>query len=523
MKKPFFLWKYEKYFFLLFVIISLLPLFSSKFFPTIDGPSHLHNANLLNHIWFQGNTGLLQYFDLNHQLNSNMVNHIWFAISALFLPSYLVEKSILIFYVIALPYSFRFLIRNVLNNPSSTKISSYLIFPFIYSFPFCIGFFNFCIGIPLLFWAIGYWLKHKEEFNTKKIIVLTCLCTLVYFTHLFNFLLLEIILFALLLREGIKNKKVKSMVTPAARLFIISLPGIILLALFTRNNNTFKHDAPRYVEKSELVKRLTDLEPIITLSKESEQVYTKTIFFVLVALLLWIIVKTIKQRKEATATPHLFWFIVAFTTLLLYFICPDWLSSGGFISIRLSLFFFILLLISIAAAALSPLELMLPIATILIVHLFFMKYHYHETQLLSNDAEEVASAEAYMEENTVVLPLNYSTNWMHINYASYLVTEKAIVNLDNYEGAKPHFPLMWKQGESVYDLMKNYGNRNPPCINIKNYETTTHHKIDYISRWLYNGDATDSCSILVANVLATDFELIYESPHKKLQLFKRKK
>ena len=133
MKKIKFLWKYEKYFFILFVFNSLIPLLSCKFFPTVDGPAHLHNANLLKHIWFKGNTNLLLFFDINHQLNSNLLNHIWFAIFGLFLPSFLVEKSILLFYVVSIPFSFRYLVKNVIDAPQSTRIASYLIFPFIYS------------------------------------------------------------------------------------------------------------------------------------------------------------------------------------------------------------------------------------------------------------------------------------------------------------------------------------------------------------------------------------------------------
>ena len=169
MKKLNSLWKYEKYFFFLIVFISLLPIISSKYFPTIDGPAHLHNANLLRHIWFEGNTNLLQFFDFNKELNSNLVNHVWFAFGGLFLPSHLVEKSILVFYVIALPFSFRYLIRNIVDSENSGKVSSYLIFPLIYSFPFCIGFFNFCIGIPIILWCLGLWYKNKNNPSNKKL------------------------------------------------------------------------------------------------------------------------------------------------------------------------------------------------------------------------------------------------------------------------------------------------------------------------------------------------------------------
>jgi hypothetical protein len=82
--------------------------------------------------------------------------------------------------------------------------------------------------------------------------------------------------------------------------------------------------------------------------------------------------------------------------------------------------------------------------------------------------------------------------------------------------------LIWKKGEIVYDLMPKYGNRNPPCINIDNYEKKTHHRIDYLSRFYFNGDLSDSCSALVEKEVLSRFELIYESENKKLQLYKRK-
>lgn len=523
MKKISFLWKYEKYFFFLFVFISLVPILSSKYFPTIDGPAHLHNANLLKHIWFLGNTELLQFFDVNHQLNSNLVNHIWFAICGLFLPSYLVEKSILIFYVVSLPYSFRFLIRNIVDTEESTKVASYLIFPFIYSFPFCIGFFNFCIGIPIIFWTLGLWFKNKNNQKLNSTIVLTFLVTLLYFTHVFNFLLLGLILFFVILKETIENRKNKFEFKQFLRPLIVFLPGLVLLLSFVLNNNKFAHDPPRHLSGDKLIEILVELGPIITLNKEKEITFTTIIFYSICVLAMLVVINNIRKRKEAQTKNNLFWFAFAIIVLALYFIFPDWLSSGGFISVRLALFFFLMIIIWIGSAALPPMQLILPVVTILTTHVFFMNYHNEETKTLSSDAIEARSAEAVMEENTVLLPLNYSNNWIHINYGCYVVTEKPIVILDNYEATKPHFPLIWKKGESVYDLMKHYGDKNPPCINIENYERVTKHKIDYISRWCFYGDNNDSCSIENSKILASQFNLIYESPRKRLQLFKRKK
>ncbi len=519
-KKTF--WKYEKYFFFLIVFVSFIPILSSKYFPTIDGPAHLHNANLLRHIWFEGNTTLLQFFDFNKELNSNLVNHVWFALAGLFLPSYLVEKSILIFYVIALPYSFRYAVKNIVSSDESTKLASYLIFPFIYSFPFCIGFFNFCIGLPFIFWITGMWLKNQNNRNGKTTIVLTLVSTVLYFTHVFNFLLLGLILFFVILKQLYQNRKNKFEWKQFVRPAIVFLPGIVLFLSFLLNNSKFEHEPPRHLSNERLTELLVDLGPIITLNKEKEIAFAQTIFYSICLLVVLVIINNLRKRKEETTKNNLFWFVLSVIVLLIYFVCPDWLSSGGFISIRVLLFFFLMIIVWIGASALPPIQLFLPVTVIVVTHILFMNYHNDETKVLSSDAEEATSAEFMMEENTVLLPLNYSNNWIHINYGSYVSTEKAIVNLDNYEATKPHFPLIWKKGESVYDLMKHYGDKNPPCTNIANYENTTHHKIDYVSRWCFGGDNNDSCSIETSKVLAEKFELVFESPRKRLQLFKRK-
>jgi hypothetical protein len=181
-----------------------------------------------------------------------------------------------------------------------------------------------------------------------------------------------------------------------------------------------------------------------------------------------------------------------------------------------------MIIVLIAAKGLPPNQLFLPVALLLTTHVFFISYHNEQTKILSEDAATLVKAEEFMEDNTVLLPLNYSNNWIQINHACYMATQKNIVSLDNYEPTKPHFPLIWKPGEQVYDLMPKYGNRNPPCIDIDNYERATHHKIDYLSRFCFNGDTKDSCTALIEQELKKRFELVYLSENKKMELYKRK-
>ena len=39
--------RHERYFFWLIIVLYLVPVWMYKFFPTLDGPAHIHNANLL--------------------------------------------------------------------------------------------------------------------------------------------------------------------------------------------------------------------------------------------------------------------------------------------------------------------------------------------------------------------------------------------------------------------------------------------------------------------------------------------
>ncbi|MCW3085010.1 MAG: hypothetical protein JWP12_2376 [Bacteroidetes bacterium] len=540
MKKQQFLWRSEKYFFALIVILTAIPVLCCKFFPTVDGPAHLYNGNLLKQLWFCKQSFARDFFDINTHLNSNFIDHVWFALAGTFLPSYLVEKSILLFYVVTLPYSFRFLAKRLVNDQHSARIASYLIFSFVYSFTFQIGFFNFSIGIPLVFWTLGLWVQHREQLTAKRIALLCFLTTAIYVSHIFNFLLLGIVVFVNELQYLIRFKTFSSISKKLLALTAIFIPGLILSGLFFISNNNFRHDPPSYLSKHDLIHTIIEFKPIITLSYDKERTFALVIGLSVCALLVLVILDYLKKRntaktQETHSTPinqltnepmnkefKPFWIISTLIVLLLFFIFPDWVVSGGFISIRWALFFFYMLLIVIAAKGLPVKWLLLPVATMLVTHFLFLRYHAEQTKSLSADAEMLVEAEQHMDNNSVLLPLNFSTNWLQINFANYMATQKNIINLDNYEPTKPHFPLMWKQGEAVYDLMPGYGNKNPPCINIEAYEKKTHHRINYLSTFYFTGDLSDSCAANTEKVIKENFDLIYESKNKRLQLYERK-
>ena len=122
-----------------------------------------------------------------------------------------------------------------------------------------------------------------------------------------------------------------------------------------------------------------------------------------------------------------------------------------------------------------------------------------------------------------MLPLCYSGNWMHANLAAYLGTSGNILVLDNYEADKPHFPTLWKQGMNPSKIMGAHFGDVPPCVDIDKFEAATKTKIDYITRWKYNPNANDSCTLAVNEKLNQNFERIFVTPSGSAELFQRRK
>ena len=155
----------EKYFFLLITGLNLIPILSRKFFPTLDGPAHLYNAQLIKSLLFDNYTLLGDFFIFNQEPIPNWTGHIILSFFNLFLPSFVAEKILLLSYMIGLPLSFRALIKTI---APSNRLFSYLIFPFTYSFVFFLGFYNFCIALVLILITLNYWVKHEENLSSRK-------------------------------------------------------------------------------------------------------------------------------------------------------------------------------------------------------------------------------------------------------------------------------------------------------------------------------------------------------------------
>jgi hypothetical protein len=527
--------KYEKYLFWLLVFLHLYPVLVIKLFPTLDGPAHLYNSNLINQLLTDSEGFISQFFTLKSFPVPNFTGHAMLCVFNAILPAWLSEKLLLVLIIILLLFSFRMLIKSFDN---SNLFADYLIFPFIYSYTFYLGFFNFTIGLILMFFTLTYWIRNSEETSGKKSVILMLFLLLLYFSHLLTFLFTGFIIGLLIIWNHILDTSSKPSIEAKTKIIIkqillllaASIPGLVLTILFFLQKG--KEGKLSYLEIAELFSWLTVIRPLITLNYENMEPVTRLIFYSISGLFLYIVISRLQSyfKWKNTSDKNLFynfhdiWLLICIAFLVMYFVFPDWMSSGGHISMRLLLFFFIFLLIWIGMQKINNMIMTLTVVIFLFVSTKFLIYHAEQSKYLGRDALEIYNTSRYIEGNSTVLPIINSGNWMHSNFSNYLAAEKNnLIVLDNYEADKAHFALMWKENKSPYGIIApNYGSTIHPCIDPANYERKSGENIDYILRWQYDPASGDSCDMISNSIILERYDLIYTSPGGKAELFLRK-
>ena len=168
-------------------------------------------------------------------------------------------------------------------------------------------------------------------------------------------------------------------------------------------------------------------------------------------------------------------------SILLLFLVPDSFASGGIITQRLELWLAISVLLFLSTLRI-PDSIALPgAAGAAFVSLFICYYHSDFQKKLNHSACEFTRMCIPLKEPAVLLPVNYSHNWMEANLAAYAGAMKKWVVLDNYEADYRLFPVVWKDRMKPSLHAGNHAETQTPCLTIKHSEQITGHHIDFIS------------------------------------------
>jgi len=474
----------EKLVFLFCVILFSTPFITTSYFATLDGPAHLYNAQLIKTLLTENNDKISSFFKFNSEIVPNLIGHIYLVILKFFTTSLIAEKALLLSYAFGLSYSFRALIRVI--SPERVTLS-YFIFPFIYSFVFALGFYNFSIGIILMILSIRYYLiiNEKQKFTFKNIILFTGLLLLTFYSHALNLVFTLIAIathktFVTLYTIGFKKYIQQFVVNNKFILITFILPLILFLNYYipriTESNQLF-------LSKKELLFSYINIRPLIVYSYEIDLIHTRRIFYLIALTIIISFLYILKNKSillaekiKKIANP---WFIIAFILFIMSMILPDQDLNGGFVSVRFIYIFFIFILLG--TAFLKPNKKIILI--ILIPYLFtgyqLVKQHNKTIVDLNNVAKECVRAGKFIPDNSVVLPYDLSNNWMLGHFSNYLGPENKIIILENYECFNNYFPLNWNYDKIPKLTLSNQKSDNLET-NIVRGASALETKIDYL-------------------------------------------
>lgn len=495
--------KTEVFLFYICVLLSMVPVLLPGHFVTLDGPAHLYNSRLIRELLL-GNELVDRFFTFNTRPEPNWSGHFLMALAGSILPSMAVMKLLLCLIIFLTASGFRQLVLK--TEPANFRMS-WLIFPWLCSFPFMLGFLNYSLGFAILPWILFQWIKDMEKPTDSRFIILLIFFLFAWFSHLMIFAVTVIAITFLSLMSENKVYRIK-------RMMLLSLPFVAAGILFINSKGTGGMEL--YDDKlpvKELFLYFATARPLIIYDFSKEQ--TAGIAYAI--FLFIILIYSIKRKKENKYFVAVSLF--AFTMAVLHFLFPNTYAAGGLITIRLTQLTFLAVLWLVSLSDIPVLFQKLTAFISIFFSLTFFNLHHTTARQLSKQAMTYQEAARKIPDDSVVLPLNYSENWLHANFSGFAGAERNLLILDNYEADMGYFPLHWKGFTNATERYGNFTVSSSPCIPFERL-AALHQLPDAVIKWQKNETHHDSCDLDTERGLNQYYKLTYSNSDAGVYLLK---
>ncbi len=514
------------FWFYFLVLLNAFPVLYFHYYPTLDGPAHLYNSNLLKQILFNDNQLIDSFFILNPELVPNWTGSGLLLLLASILPVTLAEKVLQLLLVTGIPIAFYYLIIKINRK---NQLLSVFIFPFSYSYLFCLGFYNFCLGILVFLIALNVYLRFMDKISISNTLVLLLLIILLFFTHIFVFALAIISLFGYALLKNLgdfltKRLMIRRTVYQISILVGAFLPGLILGYRFFLVPDA--QSSRIRLPLGELLKWLIDIRVAGNFNYGIESSFLHVISLLLLFFSGVSAIRFFRKRRVSDNASGIFqstnyiWLVISLAILTLYFIFPDQGSSGGsYILMRLNLFFFIFLVFWLSTLEVPSWLNKVSFLLVIVVNMLLLNYQRHFIKKHESMTNEFVMISDYVEDNSIILPVRNSEFWLDIHFSNYLGKSKPQVILENYEATTGFFPLVWNRSEMPMIVLADTV-RTDLCLFDKFPDNKPDSMaIDYVLIW--GEKPLDECRKEVLMLVSRSYDTVYHSEINNITLFKR--
>ncbi len=518
----------------LFVVIGicLLPIWLVPFFPTQDGASHVENAELILNYWNLQRPEVREFYLLNTGSLTNWLGHNLLTGLLVAFPPLTAEKVFLSAYVILMPLGAWYLLR---AHSKEAGWFALLVVPFVFSVVLYKGFYNFCTGMVIYFFMLGFFWRRRKGLSRRGTLALAVLSLLLYAAHVIAWAMgaLALVILAgwFLLRdwEGGETKRAAMLRGIWMPVAVALVSPATLLFLFVRQDTgtPFAFETDWWTELWNLVR----LNVMVALDE-------RDFWFggVLAAGLgLLLVVQLVNKMRTRMWNAWDGWLVVTAAYLGVYLIAPGALAGGSFVKQRLMLFLCFAVIVWLGAQA-YPNRWRVAIqaaAVVWIVGLLVVRWD--ATRALSAQLADVYATGAMVAPGSTFLPLTIASRApddptspqlsrirVLLHAAGYAAAERHAVNLGNYEARTDYFPLMYRPERSPIPFFRGLAS-GTPSLDLDGYENATDVRVEYVLLLAEDASFGDEFAVPkdILQELEPRYEMVMRSPMGHALLYRR--
>lgn len=422
--------------FLAGLIIVCVPVFSVDYLITLDGPNHLYVSKTFYPL-LAGNDFYRTYFEVNSNFTPNYLTVIVLGALQTIFSAVVSLKIFHLLHILLLLFGAYFW-----SNSQNKKNRSYpfLVLPFVYSYLFFSGFYNFILAVSISFFVLGLYDRFsRKKWKLKQYLVIGLLLFAVFSSHVIPFFFTGLYIFIHELLQWKKSNWQKSNLLQSLYLLLAASPGLILTFLFTGERSS----DIGYLEFNELVSRISSGFSIVIRHETQEGLsvinWVKLSFLAFTLMLFLYGVFTKDTSKKLTLP------ITALCILILYFILPDSMGYASVFSVRIEYIFWLFIVIGCTRVVIKNKFLSLVPAIVgIALTIFQITANLPHWKILNGHAHSVVNAAEQIEDNKVVYPVFNSLIWDDFHISNLAGTKKELMILENSSARQDYFPLIYK-------------------------------------------------------------------------------
>lgn len=457
-----------RYLLAVLLLMECAPLWLIRNFPSQDGPSHVHNADVLGR---PGTPIYREYYRVELlQPAGNLLTEVVLAGLIRIAGPPLGETILLTAYVILFFASFRYFLGALTPYADCFACFGAVLAP---NFFLYMGFWNFAVSVCLTLLLLGYCQRRDGRWSAASAALMALGGIALYMTHLASWAVC-------VMAVGILSWRGR--MGPAHAIPVACLLPPAALAWIYVSASSGAASSPPHLTLLDRVRPLFTLSFLYTVS-DTDRWMARAVALCLVALAVPAIAAA-WRRRSSRGVPLL---VAGAACAVSVLFIPDEIGAGSYIHRRATFFGWIFVFAWIAAtAAFWPRRVLRAAgAAFCVLAAAGLALRWPAMAYWSDRMEAVRAIGQRMRPESTALILNLEVAPGAVNpyqHAIGLLTDRAIVDIGNYEAGTDHFPTRFRPEVEPFAHLGTPDELEmaPPRFDIARYEARTRGRVDYV-------------------------------------------